>query len=388
MRYLAIDYGGKRTGLALCDGAEMIASPVAVIENKAQVIPEILSIIARENVEAVVVGLPLNMDGSEGPAVKAVRGFAKELAGHVSIPIIFHDERLSSFEAEEKLAAADFTRKKKKKRVDAVAAATILQSFLDKKHEAGKFRANIAVARNYEELSRKALDLFVEAAKTTINGKDVFFAAISGGNTPKRFFELIGESPESRGLSWDKIHIFWVDERCVPPGSEQSNYKLAAEAFLSKVSIPPENVHRIMGEAHDLEFAANAYENAIRKVFNIGTGDIPVFDLIILGIGADGHTASLFPNSKVISEARRLAAPVYPAGGNLNRITLTVPVLLGASRLIVMAAGQDKAETLHDVLSSEPDKTRYPIQALWPVLDKITWLLDATAASLLKADYP
>jgi putative Holliday junction resolvase len=135
MRYLAIDYGGKRTGLALCDQSETIASPIAVIEIPAMVIQKILAVIRDEQVEAVVVGLPINMDGTEGQAAKAVRAFANELAGKTTIPIIFHDERLSSFEAEEKLAAADFTRKKKKKRLDAVAAAGILQSFLDKKHE-------------------------------------------------------------------------------------------------------------------------------------------------------------------------------------------------------------------------------------------------------------
>lgn len=138
MRYLAIDYGGKRTGLALCDRSEMIASPIAVIENPALVIQKILAVIRDEHVETVVVGLPMNMDDTEGQAAKAVRVFAKELAARTAIPIIFHDERLSSFEAEGKLVAADLTRKKKKKRLDAVAAAAILQSFLDKKHEDAK----------------------------------------------------------------------------------------------------------------------------------------------------------------------------------------------------------------------------------------------------------
>jgi putative holliday junction resolvase len=134
MRYLAIDYGSKRTGLALCDQSEMIASPIAVIEIPALVIQKVLAIIKDEQIETVVVGLPMNMDGTEGPSAKAVRAFAKELTAKTAVPIIFYDERLSSFDAEEKLAAADFTRKKKKKRLDAVAAAGILQSFLDQKH--------------------------------------------------------------------------------------------------------------------------------------------------------------------------------------------------------------------------------------------------------------
>ena len=187
MRYLAIDYGGKRTGLALCDNAEMIASPVAVVENKAMLISVILDLVESEQVGTIVLGLPLNMDGSEGPAAKGVRQFANELCKNTAIPIIFHDERLSSYEAEEKLSGF-FTRKKKKQRLDAVAAAGILQSFLDKKHEAEKFRANIIVAKDYEELSRKALELFIESAKNAIEEKGVFLYGDFGWKYSKEIF--------------------------------------------------------------------------------------------------------------------------------------------------------------------------------------------------------
>ena len=306
MRYLAIDYGGKRTGLALCDNAEMIASPVAVVDNKAMLISVILDLVESEQVGTIVLGLPVNMDGSEGPAAKGVRQFANELEKHTTIPIVFQDERLSSYEAEEKLSGF-FTRKKKKQRLDAVAAAGILQSFLDTKHEAEKFRANIIVTEEYEELSRKALELFIESAKNAIKEKGIFCTAISGGSTPKRFYELMSESAESHGLEWDKIHVFWADERCVGPHSEESNFRLAMDSFLCKVGIKPKNVHRIFGEWQDLEKAARDYENAIREVFGIDGDDVPVFDLIFLGMGADGHTASLMPGSNVIHEIQRLA---------------------------------------------------------------------------------
>jgi 6-phosphogluconolactonase len=377
MRYLAIDYGGKRTGLALCDNAEMIASPVAVVENRAMLMSVILDLVESEHVDTIVLGLPLNMDGSEGSGAKDVRQFARELGKHTAIPIIFHDERLSSYEAEGKLAGF-FTRKKKKQRLDAVAAAEILQSFLDKKHEAEKFGANISVVTDYEELSRKALELFIESAMKAIEDRDVFYTAISGGSTPKRFFELIGESQESRGLPWDKIQLFWVDERCVGPHSDQSNYRLAADTFLCKVGIKPQNVHRIFGEWRDLEKAAREYENTMRDVFGIGGEEIPVFDLIFLGMGPDGHTASLMPGSSVINETKRLAAPLYLTG-KISRITLTVPVLLAAAKLAVMISGSDKAETLKHVLNDVPDKMKYPIQSLWPCLDRITWLADEAA---------
>jgi putative Holliday junction resolvase len=135
MRYLGIDYGLKRTGLALCDAGENITTPLVVIDQPGQVIPKILEVIKSEQVEAVVIGLPLNaVDGSEGPQARATRKFAVELSKHISVPLSFQDERFSSFEAEQKLAAADFTRKRKKQRLDAIAAAEILQSFLDEKH--------------------------------------------------------------------------------------------------------------------------------------------------------------------------------------------------------------------------------------------------------------
>ncbi len=134
MRYLSIDYGEKRTGLAICDAGEMIASPLAVVSGQSDLILRILEVIKSENVEAIVIGLPLNMDDTEGPQVTRVRSFAVRLKEHIDIPIHFYDERLSSFEAEKKLSGVDLTRKGKKKRLDAVAAAAILQSFLDEKN--------------------------------------------------------------------------------------------------------------------------------------------------------------------------------------------------------------------------------------------------------------
>jgi putative Holliday junction resolvase len=134
MRYLAIDYGDKRTGLAICDAAETIASPLSVIHGQKDLMKKIADIVEAEKVEAVILGLPLNMDNSQGPQAKRIFKFADQLKGHIDIPINFQDERLSTFGAEEKLAAADFTRGKKKKRLDAVAAAQILEAFLEQKH--------------------------------------------------------------------------------------------------------------------------------------------------------------------------------------------------------------------------------------------------------------
>jgi putative Holliday junction resolvase len=144
MRYLAIDYGTKRTGLAICDAAETIASPLAVLHGQKELLKKIAEIVETENVDAIVLGLPLNMAGTEGPQTKLVRKFAEQLKNHLSIPVHFQDERLSSFSAEEKLSTADFTVKKRKKRIDAVAAAEILQAFLDQSHAPGNAGANPA----------------------------------------------------------------------------------------------------------------------------------------------------------------------------------------------------------------------------------------------------
>jgi 6-phosphogluconolactonase len=177
--------------------------------------------------------------------------------------------------------------------------------------------------------------------------------------------------------------LFWVDERYVHPESEQSNYKLAADTFLTKVPIPETNVHRIPTELEDFKAAARRYEGTIREVFGLGAGKLPEFDLILLGMGSDGHTGSLFPNSYAAFDTEDLACVVYVLDEKLNRITLTHPVLRAACHLVVLVCGHEKSDILKTVLKSEPDEVRYPIHALWPVLDRVTWLIDSAAAKSL-----
>lgn len=246
-----------------------------------------------------------------------------------------------------------------------------------------QFKPNIEVVSGPEDLARKSIGLFIADAQKAIQTKNVFYVAVSGGNTPKRFFELLGEMPQASSLPWDKIHMFWVDERYVRPDSESSNYKLASETFLSRVAIPDANIHRIPTEYEDFKIAAEHYEQTLREVFGIEMGQIPVFDLIMLGMGPDGHTGSLFPNSYAAFDTADLACVVYVLDEKLNRITMTHPVLRAAGHLAVLICGQEKAGILKRVLTSEPDEVRYPIHALWPVLDKVTWLVDREAAKSL-----
>ncbi len=243
-----------------------------------------------------------------------------------------------------------------------------------------KYRPNVEIASNPESLAHRTVQVFVSAAREAVESQGMFHTAISGGQTPARFFQLLAATPEARALPWDRVHVFWVDERYVPPDSEASNYRLAVDTFLDRVDIPPANVHRIPTEYDDINDAARFYEQAIRDVFRLGDDEIPRFDLIVLGMGGDGHTGSLFPNSYATYDIDDLACVVYVLNDSLNRVTLTRSVLLAAKRLVVLVSGEEKARTLKGVLTGEPDEVKYPIHVLWPALDKVTWLVDRDAA--------
>ena len=245
------------------------------------------------------------------------------------------------------------------------------------------YKPHVEIVADLEGLSKRGLEYFVSQAKKAIKNKGKFYVAISGGFTPRSFLELLGDHPDSQNLDWDNIHVFWVDERYVPKDSKWSNYNLAHETFLSKVKIPPCNVHAISTEFPDFEEAARQYEEDLRDVFDIEKDRIPEFDLIFLGMGSDGHTGSLMPNSNASFDTAHLACVVYVMDEKLNRITLTYPVLRAASNLIVMVSGRSKAKILKEVLTSEPDEIKYPIHLLWPVLEKVCWLVDGEAAEML-----
>ncbi len=244
-------------------------------------------------------------------------------------------------------------------------------------------KIKIRDVKNPEELANEALELFVDFAQDAIKSRNVFHLAISGGKTPRRFFELLGEHKPSLNLPWDKINLFWVDERCVKPQSPDSNYKVAADTFLKKVPIPSKNVHRITGESIDYTQAVEEYTKEIKEVFNLQQNQLPEFDLMILGMGPDGHIGSLLPNSYALFDTNDLVTVVYQMGGGLNRITLTHPVMCAARQLLIMVSGEEKAEIVRDVLVERPDEVRYPVHTLWPILHKVVWLIDRDAAKFL-----
>lgn len=241
-------------------------------------------------------------------------------------------------------------------------------------------KPGIQVLSDLEAMSHKAAELFVNTSRSCIASQGKFSVALSGGSTPKRLYSLLGSAEYSPQVDWQRVHFFWVDERCVPKEHEESNFKTAFNTLLSKIPIPDGNVHRMKGE-EDPDKAAMDYEKEVRNFF--GVSGLPMFDLVILGMGEDGHTASLFPGSNLLKERIRLAAPVYLERPNRNRITLTLPVLNNATQILFLVAGHSKADVVYEILGHGRKKERYPAELISPVHGSITWLIDQEAAEKL-----
>ena len=239
----------------------------------------------------------------------------------------------------------------------------------------------IEVLPDLEALSLRAASIFVGASRNSIATKKQFAVAISGGSTPRRLYTLLGSETYRDQVDWQYVHLFWADERCVPKDHEASNFKTAFDTLLSKVALPDKNIHRIKGEEAPDE-AARDYEEEIRKFF--GESERPGFDLIILGVGEDGHTASLFPGSKSLEETVRLAVPVYLEERKKDRVTLTLPVLSNADQILFLAAGSSKAAVLFEILGDVGKKREYPAGLIRPARGNMTWLIDQEAAGKLR----
>jgi 6-phosphogluconolactonase len=231
-----------------------------------------------------------------------------------------------------------------------------------------------------ESLSRGAADRILGLSRESISAGGRFAVAISGGSTPQRLYSLLGSDPYQKIVDWTRIHIFWADERAVPRDHADSNFKFAFDTFLSRVPIPEANLLRIRGEDGP-EKAARQYEDDLRNFF--GQQSTPVFDLIILGMGEDGHTASLFPGSSALAETARLVLPVYPDRPKTSRVTLTLPVLNNASHLLFLVSGRAKADIVAEVLGNGKAKTRYPAALVNPSHGSIEWFVDKDAATKL-----
>lgn len=234
-----------------------------------------------------------------------------------------------------------------------------------------------------EELAQRALEVFVASCREAVEQRGQFFTAISGGHTPELFYKKLSQPEVYSQLNWNKVHLFWVDERCVQPSGQASNFGLAERTFLHDVPIPSENIHRVSGEIENYKEAAANYEAVIRRTMELKPGQKPAFDLIILGMGADGHIGSIFPNTYALFATEDLVCTVFRLEGDHSRITLTVPVIKAARKLMILVSGSEKAQTLKSIFSIEPDPVLYPVHALWPVLEKVTWVIDEKAGAIL-----
>ena len=219
---------------------------------------------------------------------------------------------------------------------------------------------------------------FATRASEAIERSGRFTVALSGGHTPKTLYGLLAAMKPA--LPWEKIHLFFGDERCVPWDHPDSNYRMVKEALFDPARIPEENVHPIRTELGGPTEVAADYEGAIRAFFRSRPGSFPNIDLVYLGMGRDGHTASLFPGTPGLEERERFAVPAFVESLQSHRVTLTFPVLNGARHVVLLVGGDDKAETLKAVFSSE---NKFPVQRIQPSQGDVLWLLDEPAARLL-----
>jgi 6-phosphogluconolactonase len=223
----------------------------------------------------------------------------------------------------------------------------------------------IEIFANAQELARGAAEYFVARSGEAVARKGFFTVALSGGSTPRALYQLLVDLD----VPWSKTHFFWSDERHVPPDHPDSNYRMAYEAMLARVPVPESNIHRVHGENPDAAEAANEYEQTL----------LPL-DLILLGLGTDGHTASIFPGSEVLNETKRLVAAPWVEKFNAYRITMTLPLLNNGASVVFLVSGAEKAGIVKEVIEGPK---QYPAQFVQPSHGQLLWMLDKDAASSL-----
>ncbi len=247
-----------------------------------------------------------------------------------------------------------------------------------------KLRINYYVEPDATALARRAAQYVTEMVGEAVAAQSRARVAVSGGSTPKAAFELLADpgQPWRSRMPWDKLDMYWVDERCVPPDNAESNYRMTREALLDHVPLNAGQIHRIEGELEP-DVAASRYESELRNTFRLEGAETPRFDLIGLGMGPDGHTASLFPHTEAIHEMSRLVTANHVPQKDVWRVTLTWPVINHAASVFFLIAGAEKAEILKEVLTGPRDVERLPSQLIRPASGILTLILDKAAAALL-----
>jgi len=245
---------------------------------------------------------------------------------------------------------------------------------------------SIEILKDGDALALRAADLFALAAQEAAAARGRFAVALSGGETPRALYRLLARQQFSQKVPWRRVQLYWGDERCVPPDGAQSNYGMARDAFIKHVPIASENVHRLRGEDPPEE-AARAYDQELRDLAakERPQVDVPVFDLVLLGLGTDGHTASLFPHSDALAVEDSFAAATRAPDGS-PRLTVTAPVINAARRVWFLVSGAKKAGIVAEVLEGLRVPNAVPAQGVAPVHGALTWFLDEAAAAELSPD--
>ena len=244
--------------------------------------------------------------------------------------------------------------------------------------------AEIRTLTTPQELFAAAAEEVVRAANEAVAQRGRFTIALAGGSTPKSLYNLLATNART-ALPWDRMFFFWGDERHVPPTDPDSNYRMADETMLAKIPVAAANVFRMKTENPEAAAVAADYEQTLRKFFQLEPGQVPTFDLILLGMGPDGHTASLFPDTAALQEKSRLVLANWVEKMKTYRITLTLPVLDAARCVIFLVSGTDKATALHAVLEGDAPGEQYPAKLVQPRQGKLIWLVDRAAASTLSS---
>lgn len=240
---------------------------------------------------------------------------------------------------------------------------------------------DIKILKDLEEVSRQAADEILRQANQLKTSAGRFAVALSGGTTPARLYQRLGREPAVRNrLPWDRTHFFWGDERHVPPDHPQSNYRMVCDTLFAFAPVPADNIHRISAEEPDAALAAEKYERELSSFFELGPGQLPRFDCILLGMGPDGHTASLFPGTDALHETKRLAVANWVEKLQTHRITLTAPVLNKAALIIFLVSGGEKAVILKEILEGDYHPDLLPAQLIRPEEGRLLWLVDQAAA--------
>jgi 6-phosphogluconolactonase len=241
-------------------------------------------------------------------------------------------------------------------------------------------KREIIVCKDVDELNRKAAAQFLGLVNSAIARFGRFAVALAGGSTPKGLYSLLASSEYCNLIDWSRVHLFWGDERCVPPDHPESNFRMVRETLLANITIPTTNVHRMQGEKEP-GAAAAAYEAEMKDFFGVEPGGWPRFDLIFLGLGEDGHTASLFPGTAAANETVRFVAVAYVGRLQSYRLTLSLPVINAAAQVTFLISGENKSAIVGEILSAGNDSRDYPAAKVKPTGGLQTWLVSADAAA-------